>query len=69
MRTHGTDTKKPQLPLFLVLWPSSATSSTKLAVADNTENQPSPAARSDTLQIRKTEQVQNVTSLVGNIRQ
>jgi len=67
--THGTDTKKPQLPLFLVLWPSSATGSTKLAVADNTINQPSPANWADTLQIRKAEQVQNVTSLVGNIRQ
>jgi hypothetical protein len=60
MRTHGTDTKKPQLPLFLVLWPSFATGSTKLAVGDNTINQLSLAAWSDTLQIHKTEQVQNV---------
>ena len=49
MRTHGTDTKKPQLPLFLVLWQSSATGSTKLAVGDNTINQLSLAAWSDTL--------------------
>jgi hypothetical protein len=41
---HGTDMKKPQLPLFLVPLPSSAIGTMKPAVTDNTVNQPSPAA-------------------------